>query len=293
MSADRPTPRTGSAGRRWRPSIPSGPALLLMAIGVGLLLAALDAFPGAAFWAERPMTSQAVGGAILFIQGALLLTGFLRWRELDRLNKITVVAYGSLAQAANDAGRRLLAPLNGADLFELGIPADDPGRGQDVTMAELDRGRLARHGFDVSFREPSGTWASHDAVIAERLPVLLADPDFVRRLYRSVTRARRDTMAAAAQWAATMLVDERPSRDLVRFRQMSSTLEPLGERLRQSGLISQQPATWSPSEAWIERVMVAFRTVIDAYEQIRDEFARQARLESDVFSGREAVARPR
>ena len=276
--------------RRLRLPSPSGPALLWLAIGLGLLLAGLDVFPGAQFWITQPMTAQAVGGGILFIQGGLLLTGFLRWRELDRLGKITVVAYGSLAQSANDAGRRLLAPLNGADLFQLAIPADDAGPGEARPIAELDRETLARFGFSVTFDEVEGTWRSHDKLIKERLPVLLHDPAFVRRLYRSAARARRDTMAAAAQWAPTMLVDAANTEHLIEFQVINKKLESLASRLRKSGLISRDPPGWEASDAWIESVLTSFLNTIEVYEQIRNSFGKLAKLESDSFTGRLAIA---
>jgi hypothetical protein len=272
---------------------PSGPALLWLAVGTGVFLAALDVIPGAQFWTGQPMTAQAVGGGILFIQGGLLLTGFLRWRELDRLGKITVVAYGSLAQSANDAGRRLLAPLNGADLFQLGIPADDAGPGETRSVAELDRERLARFGLPVTFDELGGSWRSHHKLIKERLPILLTDPAFVRRLYRSAARARRETMAAAALWASTMLVDAEHAEHLIEFQVINTKVEALASRLRMSGLMSREPESWTATDDWIESVLTSFVNTINVYEQIRNKFGSLAKLESDAFTGRLDIAAER
>ena len=270
---------------------PSGWGLLLYAIGAGVLLALLDFLPPEAGWfADHPMTAQAVAGSILFIQGGLLLSAFLQYRDRERLKRITTVAYRALAQSANDAGRRMLAPLSGADLYELGIPHDDAVPGEPGSMVEADRARLRNKGFEVTFAEKGGSWGPQQALLQDRLPRLLEDPEFVRRMFRAASKARRDTQAQTAQWAPTMLTDGQLTEDLGRFRRMTDTLELLATALRSSGLLSAQLPDWTPPPGFKDRVANAFWEANTAYEEIRDEFRKLADLPSDAQVDRKASA---
>jgi hypothetical protein len=238
---------------------------------------------------EHPMTAQAIGGAILFVQGGLLLAAFLQYRDRQRMQRIATVAYRSLAQAANDAGRRLLAPLNGADLYELGIPPDLLAPGQSGSIVEEDRARLRANGFDVSFAEPTGSWRPQRPLLEERLPPLLDDPRFVRRLFRVASRARRDVQDYTARWAPTMLVDSELTDDLGRLRRLTDALEQLLERLRASGLMSVEVSDWTAPPGFADLVAAAFWDAIKAYEELRTEFGDLADLPSDSWVDRNRV----
>jgi hypothetical protein len=288
-----PKPANGTSGRRrWIP-IP-GWRLLLAAISIGLLLASLDLLPpGAAWWGLHPMTGQAVGGAFLFIQGGLLLAGFLQAREQERLERVSAVAYASLSQSANDAGRRLLAPLNGADLFQLGIIAEDPGSSGSGSSTETDRDRLRLHGFEPTFAELGGTWHDQRALVDSRLPHLLGDEVFVRRVFRVASRCRRDMQAAAAQWAPTMIIDAERTEDLDQFRDLIYAVEKLIEKLRASHIVGREVEGWTPTPEFVADAAAAYWTAIGTYQDVRDHLVAKAKLGSDAWSDRMAVARSR
>jgi hypothetical protein len=283
---------TTAERRRIRPTVPSIPGwqLLVVAVAVGFGLALLDFIPpGREWWAGHPMTSQAIGGAILFVQGGLLLTGFLGRREQQRIDRVAAAAYAALSQAANDAGRRLLAPLNGADLHELGIGEDDPGRGSTRSAAEIDRERLVANGFAVSFAEHGGTWRDQRGLLEDRLPILLRDPAFVRRLFRAGSRARRDMQASAAQWGPTMLADGERTDDLNQLRELIYAVENLIERLRESHVISLDAPDWVAPPGFVSGTIAAYWAAIDKYGAVRKHLVRKANLASDAWSERAAI----
>ncbi|MEO5964150.1 MAG: hypothetical protein ABIR11_01700 [Candidatus Limnocylindrales bacterium] len=269
-----------------------GLALLFIALAIGVALALLDFLPpGSAWWGAHPMTAQAVGGAILFVQGGLLLTGFLQAREQQRIERVAAAAYASLSQSANDAGRRLLAPVNGADLHALGIGEDDPGSDAGRTTATIDRERLGALGFAITFDEKAGTWRSQRALLEGRLPVLMGDAEFVRRLFRAASRARRDMQASAAQWAPMMLADSQRTDDLNLLRELIYSVEDLIEKLRVSRLISLDPTDWSASDAFVAEATEAYWAAVDRYESVRDTLVAKARLASDAWSERASIVR--
>jgi hypothetical protein len=246
-------------------------APLLGALVVGLLLASLDLL-GAAYWADHPMLAQSIGGLFLFIQGGLLLPKLLSYRDGVRQRKVSQVAYASLAQSANDAGRKLLALLNGADLFALGIESEDREPGSQVPMAQSVRDRLRAHGFEPDFADARGVWDSQRSVNEERLLALLADPEFVRLLFRRVSRVRRELQAAAAVWAPTMFSDPERTTDLDSFRSLVWDCQQLQRTLRDSGILLVDAAGWRPAPGFSEAVSSAFWTFINGYGTLRDHF---------------------
>jgi hypothetical protein len=248
------------------------------AVGVGLLLALglLDfVLPRGSWYAAHPMSSAALSGLVAFLAAGVFLDGWVREREARRLERISTVAYRSLAQYANDAGRSLLAPLNGADLYELGIPAASP---QDAAVA---RGLLLERGHVSCFEEDSGSWRGPqdrlDAVLAD----LVSDAAFVRRMFRITAVMRRRLQEATALWAPVMLTSKRCADDLGRLREVTDALELLQEHWRTSGIMGRDVVGWRPEPAWRDAVTGQFWATIRAYEQIRDDFAELAKLPSD------------
>ena len=246
-------------------------APLAAALAVGCVLAALDML-GDPFWAKHPMLGQAVGGVFLFIQGGLLLPKFLNYRDEQRQQKVSQLAYASLAQSANDAGRKLLAPLNGADLYALGIEAEEREPGCATPTASANRERLRRFGFDAAFTDTRGTWDDQRPQLEGRLVELLADQEFVRFLFRRVSRVRRELAAAAAQWAPTMFSDPDRTDDLEAFRLLIWDCQQLQRALRAGGILVENQPGWRPEPAFATSVTTTYWTFISAYERIRDDF---------------------
>jgi hypothetical protein len=241
------------------------------AVAAGLLLASFDLF-GSSYWAEHPMLAQALGGLILFIQGGLLLPRFLSYSDEQRQRKVSRVAYASLAQATNDAGRRLLALLNGADLFALGIEAEDREGGATIASVNRERTRLESHGFDASFADTGWIWTIDRPALDGRLRVLLTDPEFVRVLYRRVSRVRRDLHDAAAVWAPTMFSDAERTEDLEAFRELAWDCQQLQGALRKSGVLLADQPGWLPSQELSDEVSTAFWAAITRHDEIRKVF---------------------
>jgi hypothetical protein len=256
-------------------------------IGLVLLLAlALLDFlvPRGSWYADHPMSSAALSTLVGFLAAGLFLEGWLKEREGRRLDRISTVAYRSLAQYANDAGRSLLAPLNGADLHALAIPEAGPG---DVAEA---RALLARMGHRPRFDESTGSWQTVPAELDPALADLLGDPEFVRRMFRTTAIVRRRLQEATALWAPVMLTSKTCADDLGRLRDLTDALELLQEHWRRSGLVGVEPGSWTATPEWAEGVRTQFWATIAVYVEIRDQFADLARLPSDALVRRRAVA---
>jgi hypothetical protein len=249
------------------------------AAGIGLLVALglLDyVVPRGSWYADHPMSAAALSALVAFVAAGLFLDGWLREREAARLDRISTVAYRSLAQYANDAGRSLLAPLNGADLYALGIPVAEP---DDV---DVHRQVLSRHGHRPAFDEDSGSWRTDPDALAPVLEDLLHDAAFVRQIFRTTAVMRRRLQEVTALWAPVMMTSKQCADDLGRLRRLTDSLELLQEQLRTSGLVGREVTGWRPESRWIARVSEQFWRTIDCYEQIRDEFGDLADLPSDV-----------
>jgi hypothetical protein len=246
---------------------------LLAALGVGVCLAALDV-AGADFWSQHPMLAQAIGGVILFVQGGILLPEFLRFHDARRQQQVGKIAYESLAQSVNDAGRRLLSLVNGADLFALGIVVVDRQAGESVPTVLANRSRLRRAGFDTFYTETHGRWPSQASVIRDRLAPLLADPGFVRALFRDTSRVRRDLQAAEAVWAPTMFSDSGRTKDLGAFGALIRSCHELQSRLRDCSVVAcvdaETDAAWLPDAAVTGRILEALLAVEDTYLALID-----------------------
>jgi len=258
--------------------------------GIGVLgvICVLDfVAPTAQWYAAHPMTAAAIATALGFIAAGMFLEDWVREREARRLDRISTVAYRSLAQYANDAGRSLVAPLTGADLHALGIP--------DATelQAEGDRMRLQQHGIESTFAEATGSWRIGLSALCDVLVTLLHEQEFVRRLYRQIAVSRRRLQEGTALWAPVMLTSGSHTANLGKFRELTDAFEVLQERLRNSGLIgTATDRGWTPTEAWLNEVREQFSAVVGKYELIRDEFGTLGELPSDAFVDRLAKALP-
>jgi hypothetical protein len=258
---------------RWRqvPAALGGVALLA-------LLAAVDFVPHSAEWfSAHPMTAAAVTTVVGFVAVTLFVERWLKDREATQLRRISTVAYRSLAQYANDAGRSLLAPLVGADLASLGVPSS-----WGESTAEL-RSRLERAGFASTFGENRGSWtsitpASHGHVLEH----LLGDRHFVHGLFLCAAAERRRLHQATAVWSPVMLLSSAHADDLGELRDLTDALEMLQERVRAGLALSTAPA-WSPEPGWVHEVSSDYWTTIAAYERLRTYLGDRAALPSDAI----------
>jgi hypothetical protein len=258
---------------------------IAVALGLIVLLALLDfILPSGDWYADHPMTSAAIATIVGFIAAGVFLEEWMRDREARRLSRISTVAYRSLAQYANDAGRTLLAPVTGADLYALGVPEATPAQLAD------DLAMLAKHGHQAGFAERTGSWSSPDqARLDTVLRDLLGDQIFVRRLFRRTAVMRRRLQEVTALWAPVMLTSARYAEDLGRLRELTDALELLQEELRRTGGIGVR-ATWAPDPAWARSTADQFWRTIEVYERIRDGFGDLADLPSDAIINRRGVS---
>lgn len=248
------------------------------ALGLFAGLALLDyVVPEGSWYAAHPMSAAALSSLIGFIAAGLLLEGWLKEREARRLERISTVAYRSLAQYANDAGRALLAPLNVADLYALGLPTALPGD------AEACRARLRQLGHDVSFDQATGSWTALPAERRWILRDLMNDPSFVREMFRTTATMRRRLQEVTALWAPVMLSSKNYADDLGRLRELTDALELLQEHWRLSGLIGLEPGHWEVTAEWSQGLQEQFWSTISIYEHIRDDFGDLAKLPSDAI----------
>lgn len=259
---------------------------VVLALLVLFVLSLLDVLPPGRHWyAESPMTAAAISTLLGTVFGFILLSQVVEYwlhrREVSRLRRIAAIAYRSLAQYVNDAGRGLLAPLVGADLDMLAIPHSWPGGSAAMTD------RLRKHGIEPSFGEATGSWRTitrqrHDSDLA----TLLCDHGFVTSLFRSAAWQRRRLQEAIALWAPIMLSSEQTIDDLCELREMNDALELLQERLRMSGALTSSMVTWRPDPGWLTSTQDAFWAAVSVYEQTRDRFAELAELPSDEIVSR-------
>ena len=259
---------------------------LLGAATALFVLGALDfILPSAGWYAAHPMTAAAVATVFGFVAAAIFLDDWLRDRECRRLAPVSKIAYRSLAQSANDSGRALLAELNGADLFALGLPHRHSG------SVEAVRDRLTRVGAVVStFTEQTGSWVHVPRVeLDDTLRCLLRDPQAATALFRTVALERRRLQDATALWAPVMLTSTHSSEDLGRLSELTDSLEMLQEELRRgSPVMSAGGESWLPRDAWVDRVSARFWLTINEYEAVRDQFGDLALLPSDRIVNRRA-----
>lgn len=250
-------------------------------------LVALDFLhPRGHWYSIHPMTVTAIGSAVAFVIASLLVGAWLKNREIDRLTPVSTVAYRSLAQYVNDAGRSLLAPVAGIDIVALGIPT------ASKEEVQIYQSRLERIGFPLIAPDPTGSWKTDRSELGPRLDALLEEPEFVNEIFRITAHNRRRLQEATATWAPVMLLTRNYADDLGKLRELSDALELLQERLRTSGTVGVLESQWSPTSKWKQSTELEFWSCIDIYEKLRDDFADLAALPSDSIVNRKATSTP-
>ena len=222
---------------------------------------------------SHPYTKEAVTGLVGLVVTVWLIASWLGWRESRRLHKVVVIAYRSLAQSVNDSGRRLLGPINGADLWALGIP--------DTTADEVTavRAWLRHRGLPV-IAESAGQWPERTNQLNTTLTAALEDDAKVTELFRATSSARRGMQAATAQWAPTLLaVRGQTASILADVQEFTDLLELLQEALR--GLTSVPVDDSSARAMQRENVENLYWYTIHVYERERDLLKALGRLPSD------------
>jgi hypothetical protein len=178
---------------------------------------------------DHPYSKEALTGLIGLVVTVWLLATWLGWRDSRRLRRVAVIAYRSLGQAVNDSGRRILAPINGSDLWALGIPEADPDAARDV------RAWLESHGLRAS-PQHAGEWESRRDELKPVLTEALRDRKKVGELFRAASSARRVMQAATAQWAPTLFVIKGPAAQALEdVQEFTDVLELLQTALRRIG----------------------------------------------------------
>ena len=150
-------------------------------------------------------TRDAVYGLVGVLITANLINVWIKQRgekrDRERFAGVSVVAYRSIAQAVNDAGRMLLAPVIGADLYSSAIP----GFGPEDFIHDVKNLRAAK--LKTDFLPTTGEW-DRDFDLARLEPNLLALcqlPDFPAEMFRRTSRARRLLQESMATWTPVVL----------------------------------------------------------------------------------------
>lgn len=178
---------------------------LVAAVIIMLTPVLFDIAPIGEFWRPLDNTRDAIYGLIGVLVTANLINLWSKRRadkrDEARFAGISVVAYRSLAQAANDAGRMLLAPVIGADLHAAAIPGFTPDD------HERDLFNLEAIGVTTDFLPKTGEWDRdfNLATLEPNLLKLIELPEFVPEMFRRTSRARRLLQESMATWAPVVL----------------------------------------------------------------------------------------
>lgn len=147
-------------------------------------------------------------GAIAALIGVFVVTRLVdaanvkRERRLaeERFSGLSMIAFRSLSQCLNDAGRLILSPIVGIRLRDWGIPGQ---RDEDFDIA-LEQ--LERVGLGPLEWPSSGFWNqySEDRLLS-RLELLSDMQPFATVMMRSAAGARREIQDSLAEWSAVMV----------------------------------------------------------------------------------------
>lgn len=153
---------------------------------------------------ELPNTVQAALALVSVFVTAVLVDTWNRSRteEQDRrrFEAMSVLAFRSISQGVNDAGRIMSAPVIGGDLALAGVPGFHPGD------AAADADRLERLGLDARGAFRTGFWRVDDEdQLAERVRVIATDREFASRMFQTTSRGRRRLQEVLADWAPVMV----------------------------------------------------------------------------------------
>lgn len=159
--------------------------------------------------AEATAPFQNTRDALFGVLGVFVTAGLINlWnkrraekRDKLRFDGMSTVAFRSLAQAVNDAGRMILAPVVGADLHAAGIPGFSPADHQ------RNLNQLRAIDIDPDFSPQSGVWdeAVHGHALEEVLLRLCALDGFPEQMFRTTSAARRRLQTAMAEWAPVLV----------------------------------------------------------------------------------------
>lgn len=147
-------------------------------------------------------------------------------REQVQFRQLRTIAYRSLSQTVNDAGRRIIAPLIGVDLVTAGIP--------DVTNEEVEKFQSEIARADLEALEMKvGFWNSVESEeLLRRFKILAMSHEWTSSMFVFTSRARRELQKGIAGWAPIMILDPDASLKLRDGWQLLDELVMLAETLR-------------------------------------------------------------
>ena len=240
----------------------------LFLFGIKIPLDFIHSGPIFEFNENYPNLVESVSGAAGFFAAAVFFSSYFRERASRRQDRIYTVAYRSLVLVANDAVRKLLAPLNGMNLFTEGV-IPEPS-----TQWQKNIDRLQRiNRIPPALKSKAILEDIDGAYIRETLNILLKERDFVEDLYLINARVRRETQNSTGLWAPIMLTSSHLEEDLGRFRSLNDDLEHLQQHLRE---LRNAFAEEKPTETISRGVQEQFwNTIVNSYA-IFKEFAKKA-----------------
>lgn len=199
--------------------------LAYLAAVILLLLPALQDLPALQSFADRYQHSIA---AVATLVSVLLITTLISRRQdaatKRRFAEIEKIAFRSLSQAVNDAGRRIVAPILGVEMQKTGIPGAVLGENDEFA-------KLVSHLPQVELT--SGFWTEVTSTeIRQRLDSLLDAPGFANHMFRKTAESRRQLQSALAEWAAVMVLVPDASAKLTAGWQLYDQLVDLAESWR-------------------------------------------------------------
>jgi hypothetical protein len=213
---------------------------------------------------------DSIAGAAGFFAAAVFFSTYFRERASRRQDRIYTVAYRSLVQVANDAIRKLLAPLNGMNLYAQGvIPEPSPQWEKNIQRLK----KLHRLPPALKSKAILGDDEINGPYLRETLIILLKDRDFVEDLYLINARVRRETQNSTGLWAPIMLTSSHLEEDLGRFRTLNDDLEHLQQHLRE---LRNAIADEAVTTEILEGVQNQFWTTILNANAIFKDFASKA-----------------
>ena len=144
----------------------------LVVIGAVLLAwpAVLD-FWKIPFLIDHEETFGVLANVSNFVAVAFFFSVYFRERSSAKQEKIFTVAYRSLSQASNDVSRKLIAPLNGANLYELGLYK------YENDQWEQDRARLERFNLQPPVYSGEALIDIQDQYFKDAIKVFMKDDE--------------------------------------------------------------------------------------------------------------------
>lgn len=227
-------------------------------------------------------TREAVIGLLSVLVTARLVQSWTKRRsderDRERFESISTIAYRSLSQTANDVGRIILAPLNGADLFSAGIPGFSP--------ADHQRNLVILHSVQLApyDKQVSGFWSEPDYLrMDSELEKLTTNSEFVEVMFRATSAARRRLQDSMADWAPVMITMPQGVEKLEPGMALADQLVLLSESWRALAHARQSCATEERCEC-LARVQQHYQQSIRRYRVWLDSLQVLAKLPSTGFT---------